>query len=127
MGIDNHLFCVGMRYFNIIICFILDLGICFRYSLNLKILKIRKLRHPDDTLFSNKKELTYLLIELLLCSLCIPPSADIDIKDSMVNGSYTYGIDGIILLLTMCKSYLIVRVYIGLSVFSTNKHNKVHY
>ncbi|CDW86457.1 UNKNOWN [Stylonychia lemnae] len=126
-GVDNRAFCVGMRYLNILVCFILDIGICFRYSLNLRILKIQKLRHPKDNLFSNKKELVWLLTELSLCSLCIPPNLDLDIKDSMLNGSYIYGIDGIILLLTMCKSYLLVRVYIGLSVFSTNEYNKVLY
>eukprot|EP00347_Sterkiella_histriomuscorum_P015577 403356503 len=127
IGIDNSTFCLIFRYLNIFICFFIDIGILIRYSLQLKILKKQKLRHPTDTLYTNKKEFIRLLVELSICSLCLPPGIDIDIRGTMLNGTYLYSLDGIVLLLTLCKSYLLVRVYIGFSVFSQNKHNKVHF
>ena len=67
------------------------------------------------------------MLELLVCIIFMPPYIDASIEGEMQEGTYMYSLDGILLLLTMCKSYLLFRVYNGLSCISLNQHNKTFY
>ena len=45
----------------------------------------------------------------------------------MMDGEFFYSTDGIILILTLCKGYLLIRVYYNLSIFSNGKKNRLHF
>ena len=68
-----------------------------------------------------------LLTELLVCCVSMPPYIDASISGSMYDGTYLYSLDGVVLLIIMGKSYLIVRVYYNISIFSANKKNKLFF
>ena len=85
------------------------------------------MRNAADTLYSNKKEFIILVLEVIICAICTPPTIDKTFKGSMLNGEFMYSLDGMVMVLTLVKSYLLVRMFYSISDFQINEENKLHF
>lgn len=116
-----------MRIINIFVCLLIDGGILIRYKLALVINKRARLTRWYEGLCSNTRNTYLLLIELFVCSIVMPPGFEIIFKGYMFTGEYIYSMDGLILILTMVKSYHIIRVYSHFSKFNNSKSAKLFF
>lgn len=61
----------------------------------------------------------YLIAELILCSTVTPPFIDWYYEGRMLNGSYTYSLNDLVTVLTLLKSYIMIRLYYHYSRWTT--------
>ena len=106
-------------------CFIfLDVTIYLHYRRNLEYLKLKNELHPEASLFSSKLY-RKLLLELLLCSIVIPPGVEFSRKNEiLVEGTFQYSLNAIFLFLTLLKSYVLVRVFSNFSRWRSQRARK---
>ena len=71
-------------------------------------------------LCTHRKKMIMLTIELVVCSLLNPPYIDFSFKGTMLNGSYEYYFNDLIVVITLCKSYLILRVFEHYSIWTSS-------
>eukprot|EP01016_Furgasonia_blochmanni_P041293 TRINITY_DN5341_c0_g1_i6.p1 TRINITY_DN5341_c0_g1~~TRINITY_DN5341_c0_g1_i6.p1 ORF type:complete len:363 (-),score=66.29 TRINITY_DN5341_c0_g1_i6:330-1418(-) len=80
------------------------------YQLRLQILKEKKLRLPEDTIITAGL-VGKMVLEIIVVSLCCPPLVDFHIEGRQLGGRYTYSWCAILSVFTLCKSYLVLRLY----------------
>lgn len=89
---------------------ILGLLIFVHYLLILKKLKSEIKVKYNDTLHS--ANLTrYLCLELFVCSAFTPPGLDFKFSGKMLGGTYTYSLNDMIVILSLAKCYVLLRLY----------------
>jgi hypothetical protein len=60
-----------------------------------------------------------LLIELLICSIVTPPTLDKHEEWNMMDGYYTMSINDVVTVITLLKSYILIRLYYHYSRWTT--------
>ena len=60
----------------------------------------------------------WLVLELLVCSIFMPPKINEIYNGQMVAGYFSYSLDMIITTVILLKSYLLIRVYPYLSMWT---------
>ena len=61
----------------------------------------------------------YLIIEITLCSIITPPFVDFHFSGYMLTGSYIYSLNDLFTVLTLLKSYMLIRLYYHYSRWTT--------
>ena len=104
-----------LRVLMIIVSGILDFLVIIHYRLKLEEYKEKGLIRRGSTLVQVFKY--QLLVELLICSLFVPPGLESKIGGRMLDGEWEYSWATIISLFSTLKFYLLVRTYDHLSLF----------
>ena len=106
--------------FNSVIIFTalaIDIFLVIRYNIMLNISKLTYKVGKRKGICSTNHGF-YLFLELVVCSICMPPGADFEFSGYMLNGRYTYSLSMILYTICMIKtSYLIGRIYFHYSVW----------
>ncbi|CAI2360498.1 unnamed protein product [Moneuplotes crassus] len=106
----------------ILLTIFIDICIIIRY-------RIKKRLSPEINQKKNifqTKLIFYMLLELAVCSVCMPPNVHYSFSGKMLSGSYTYSYAQIINILGMCKtSYLIGRVYFHYNLWRKNRNSSI--
>lgn len=88
----------------------LVLALILRYAVLRKVKRLEKkcngLKPKNENFFK-----TTLVLELLVCSVFLPPYISITISGSMLNGEYTYHIGEILFSIMLIRAYLVLRLY----------------
>lgn len=94
------------------------------YHFRLKILKLKRHILEEDNIYTAGL-LPKLIFELFICSICCPPYFDYSFKGYVLQGSYEYSYDAIINVITIIKSYLVLRTYSHYSKWSNERSVRV--
>jgi hypothetical protein len=119
---------IDIDYFNWIICvtvFIIDLLIFVRYRVRFNILKLTYKVGKHTKIFSTRYGF-YLILELLVSSICMPPGYDGTFSGSMLNGRYEYSYSSLVYVVCMLRtSYLVTRIYFHYSIWRSISSKKI--
>jgi len=66
-----------------------------------------------------------LIAELALCIIFTPPGVDTAITGKLLGYKYTYTIDAIFSVITLLKSYLVLRLYGQYSPWTSDRSAKI--
>ena len=81
-------------------------------------MKIELKSKRSDTLCSSRL-CYYLAGELILCSTFTPPYVDYAFSGKMLGGTYIYSLNDMIVVTSLTKSYILVRLYYHYSRWTT--------
>lgn len=112
--------------------------VCLHYHFRLKILKLKRLILEEDNLYTAGL-IPKLALELLVCAICCPPYFDYSFQGRVLSGQYEYrfplifpifaslidSYDALINVITIFKSYLVLRTYQHYSRWNDEKALKV--
>jgi len=112
----NHI----LRSISIVIVAFLDIFMVLRYR-TYKKLKMRQVGLQVDLSIFDSGLFPWLIAELLVCSVCIPPGIDYEWVGYMLGGQYKYSIDDVVTVATFLKMYLLVRIYVHYSLWTNSK------
>ena len=114
----------SMRGINMIMtgCILIMIFIHHRYNLILG--KLRRKYSPKATLYTTGMW-RYVAIEMLLLGIFCPPYLDVEFNGEMLDGTYTYSIDGIISVFTILRIFLVFRLYKHVSVWTSPEAVKI--
>jgi hypothetical protein len=106
-----------MRILIIFLTIILDICIITRYCIKYQIMRINKESGTENTFF-NSKIFIHLFLELIVCSIFMPPFEFGTFSGTLLNGTFSYTFDSVFNIIQMWKtSYLIARVYFHYSMW----------
>lgn len=100
----------AMRALNMLITIILCVCIVLHYKLKLSLMKLKKLRPPNDSIRSAGMT-TPLFLELFVCAICCPPYLDSTFSGRMLGGTYVYSYNAIIFVIMLLRGYLVLRLF----------------
>ena len=92
----------------------------FRYLLSLKMMKIKDKAKQSDTLISTGLA-SKLAMELALCCMLTPPLVDYKFTGKMLGGTYIYSLNDMMVILSLTKCYVVMRLYYHYSRWTTPK------
>lgn len=116
--------CTSLRVLNMLLTLGLCILIVIHYHFKLKLLKLRRLRLQEDNL-RTAGLLPMLIIEFAICMIFCPPYVDYSFSGNVLLGTYEYSIDAIISIITLGKSYLVLRIYGHFSPWTSERASKV--
>lgn len=93
-----------------IITLVLCICIVLHYQLKLNLLKLKKLRPPNDSLRSAGM-MPSMALELFVCMICTPPYFDFTFEGKMLGGTYIYSYNAIIFVIMLLRGYLVLRLF----------------
>ncbi len=79
---------------------------------------------PQDTLISSGLY-KLLILELILNSMFIPPNLDYKFTGKMLGGKYVYSVDDLMVVISLAKCYLILRLYYHYSKWTSEKIKRI--
>lgn len=110
---------------SIIICtVVINILIYLHYRFFLRLLKLRRLRLNEDTLYTAGL-VKNLLFEIVFVSIVAVPGANLDLSGSVFGADYTFSLDGAIFVIQLGKINLILRLYQQYSSWTSDKAIKV--
>ena len=113
-----------LRYINMIIVILLIILNYIHYNLNLK-MKIKKgLITLEDNFFSTG-EWKYFFIENIILIIFDPPHLNFFFTGTMEENIFAFPLGGLICIITIFKSYIIIRLYSYFSKFKTETANYI--
>ena len=105
---------------NIILILIIDLLLYYHYTVNFEKMKLELTISREET-FLRSKQFLYFLLEVLICSVFIPPNVDRVFHGSIQQGTYMYSLNDIVCIISFLKTYNLVRLYYHLSRWTTRE------
>ena len=88
------------------------------YKLEFEKSKIELKRKRSENMCSTRIAY-YLGLELLICSIFTPPYLDYSFSGKMLGGKYTYSLNDLVVVCSLMKSYILVRLYYHYSRWTT--------
>jgi hypothetical protein len=113
-----------MRAINIIVTGVLCVCIVLHYQFKLSLLKLKKLRPPNDSIRSAGM-LPIMALELFVCMICCPPYFDFTFEGRMLGGTYVYSYNAIIFVIMLLRGYLVLRLFGQYSRWTNDKAEKI--
>ena len=114
-----------LRILLILFTILLDIWIIARYYIKAKIQRITQELGPKSGIFSNRLGM-YLVLELVICSVIMPPFVFGTVEGPMMSGRYKHTNSAIINVIMMLKtSYLIGRVYFHYWIWRRSEYKTV--
>lgn len=91
---------------------VIGLLVCIylHYVFKLKILKLKFLLLPNDTLKTSGL-LKKMVLEIILCGIFCPPYNENTFTGTIENGTYEYSLDSLINVVMLIKTYWVLRLY----------------
>jgi len=121
---ESNSFCTVLRFFNMILTLALCILVIIHYLYKLKLLKLQKLRLQEDSI-KTAGLLPSLLIELLICAIFCPPYVDYSFSGDVNNGTFFYSFNSITCIITLAKSYLVLKIYIHFSPWTSERAARI--
>ena len=81
-------------------------------------MKIELKSKRSEGLFSTRLGY-YMILELITCSVFVPPKVDIFFSGRMLGGEYTYSMNDLVSVVSFMKSYTLIRLYYHYSRWTT--------
>ena len=116
--------CTSLRFFNLILTVALCILVIIHYIFKLRLLKLKRLRLQEDNI-KTAGLLPSLIIEIFICMIFCPPYVDFHFSGSVLLGTYTYSIDGLVSIITLGKSYLVLKLYGHYSPWTSERAAKI--
>ena len=110
----------NQRIINIILVFVLCCLIVTHYLLRLKKIKYELKAKPHDTLITSGLY-KMMCVELVICGTFNPPGVDYNFEGKMLGGKYKYSLDDICVVVSLCKCYLVLRLYFHFSRWTSDR------
>jgi len=108
----------ALRIITIFFVLMIDVLIIMHYKQYLEKLK-QELKMPRTATLLRSKLVFFMMIEVIFCSILVPPMIDVDFSGEMLGGNYTYSLNDIVCVFTFLKSYTIIRLYYHYSRWTT--------
>ena len=96
-----------LRDFVMLLTFALEATILFRWRLYQKL----RLANRKQGRISTKSGLFWLAVELIACGLFPYPQVNSSFEGEMLTGTYTYSWNAVLVVLTLSRTYLFMRVF----------------
>mmetsp|Transcript_23136 Transcript_23136/g.20527 ORF Transcript_23136/g.20527 Transcript_23136/m.20527 type:complete len:350 (+) Transcript_23136:282-1331(+) len=107
------------RILIIFLTVIIDICLILRYNLKKKLSEDIS---PNKSILKTRY-IFYLFLELLLCSICMPPNVHEEFKGRMLNGTYVYSYAQVVNIVSIFKtSYLMSRIYFHYCIWRKNEN-----
>jgi len=121
---ESNSVCTALRFLNVIITVCICILVLIHYLFRLKLLKLRKLCLQEDNL-KTAGLLWKLLLEFFICVIFCPPYVDYYFSGTVLLGTFTYSFDAIVSIITLAKSYLVLKLYVHFSPWTSERAAKV--
>jgi len=117
---ESNSLCTTLRFINMFLTIGLCILVILHYYYKLKLLRIQKPRQLEIN-FKTAGLLTTFIIELLICAIFCPPFVDYSFSGEVLNGTFVYSFDAITNIVTLAKSYLILKLYVHFSPWTSER------
>lgn len=107
-----------LRWINVAIVICIALFLVYKYALRVVVMKSLNQACDEDSIFTTGLW-KHLLIEIIILGIFSPPGYDKLLRGKVLNGSYIYSLDSILLLVYLIKLYYFFRVYWNFSLWTS--------
>ena len=114
----------SLRWICVIFIIGIEILLYYKYSLEIDVMKTFNIACEEDSIFTTGLW-KYLLLEIILLGIFSPPNYDKIISGKMLNGSFTYSIDSLIMLLYIIKIYYILKVIASFTIWSSDQVSQI--
>lgn len=110
----------ALRWINCVIVILIICLLVYKYGLEVVVLKTFNCACDEDSIFTTGLW-KYLLLEIIVMGVFSPPGYDKSITGKMLNGTFTYSVDSLIMLIYLLKLYYFLRVYWNFSLWTSEE------
>ena len=110
----------ALRWINVVIIIFIVILLVYKYGLEVVVLKTFNCACDEDSIFTTGLW-KYLLLEMIVLGIFSPPGVDKLITGKMLNGTFTYSVDSLIMLIYLLKLYYFLRVYWNFSLWTSEE------
>ena len=114
----------SLRWICVIFIIGIEILLYYKYNLEVDVMKTYNIACEEDSIFTTGSW-KYLLLEIILLGIFSPPNYDKIISGKMLNGTFTYSIDSLIMLLYIIKIYYILKVISSFTIWSSDQVYKI--
>ena len=114
----------SLRWICVILIIIIEILLIYKYNLEVDVLKTYNKACDEDSIFTTGLW-KYLLLEMIILGIFSPPGYDKMIYGNMLNGTYIYSLDSLIMLLYILKFYYLLKVITSFTIWSSDKVYKI--
>ena len=114
----------SLRWICVILIIIIEILLIYKYNLEVDVLKTYNKACDEDSIFTTGLW-KYLLLEMIILGIFSPPGYDKIIYGNMLNGTYIYSLDSLIMLLYILKFFYLLKVITSFTIWSSDKVYKI--